>query len=439
MEQPNNTHDIARLNRRFWRALLATAVAAGLFGALMMAVLRAIQGMAYGFHGRGLDVPVEHVVPERRLVALVVGGAVVGLLWFLLRRYTSGATDVDDAVWSGSGDLALPRSLATGTLSEVAVGVGASLGREAAPKLLGAAAGSALSHWMGLDPAQRRLVVACGAGAGMGAVYNVPIGGALLTAELLMGQLALPVVLPALLCSVLATAVSWVYLPHTATYPGLPAFEIHPSLILFAAVSGPLVGLAAVALIRVIGWMSHHQLRGRAVLVGPLLAFTVLGLLASPFPLLLGNGKELTSQAFLGTASASLLMLLALVILKPTVTVLCLGSGASGGLFTPVMSTGAVLGLLLGHLWLHLWPGPTLAAFAVVTAAALTGAAMQAPLAALVLVLELTGTTEPLVVPMVLATVLATGVARRLDGYSVYSARLQAKPPDQEPIDAVHS
>jgi chloride channel protein, CIC family len=439
MEQPNNTDDLARLDVRFWAALLLTAVAAGGFGALMMFVLEQVQHVAYGYHGGTFADAAERASAVRRLLVLMAGGAAVGLAWYMLRRRTSGNSDVDDSVWTGTGDLAFPRSLGTGVISEVAVGVGGSLGREAAPKLLGAASGSLLARWLHLDPGQRRLLVACGAGAGMGAVYNVPLGGALVTAELLLGQLTLPVVIPALVCSSLATAVSWIYLPRTPTYLGVPSFGVHPSQVVFALVVGPLVGLASVVLVRLIGWISHRQLTGRRVLVGPLTAFSLLGLVALQYPLLLGNGKDLIQLAFLGTLGGGLLTLLALALLKPLVTAMCLGSGASGGLFTPVMSTGAVLGLLLGRLWLHVWPGPAVASLAIIVAAAMTGAAMQAPLAALVLVLELTGTAEPILIPMVLATALATGVTRRLDGYSIYSARLPARRPDQEPLDALHA
>jgi CIC family chloride channel protein len=302
-----------------------------------------------------------------------------------------------------------------------------------------------LAGWARMDPSQRRLLVACGAGAGMGAVYNVPLGGALIAAELLIGQLTLSVLLPALLCSVVATVTSWVYLPQTVTYPGLPTMPLRASQVGFAAVAGPLVGLFGVGLVRLVGRVSHHQLRGRAVLVGPLLAFTVLGLLAMRYPLLLGNGKDLTQAAFLTTAPRGLLMLLALALLKPLVTVLCLGSGASGGLFTPVLSTGAALGLLLGHLWEHVWPGGPVAAFAVITAAALVGAATQAPLSGLVIVAELTGSSESLIAPMVLATAFATLAVRQIDGYSIYSARLprrDARPDPHgtlEPVDAVRA
>ena len=439
MEQPNNTSETTPMTRRFWVALVATGVVTGLLGVLMMLVLHTVQHLAFGYHQGPFGSAVERVPQERRLGALVLGGAVVGVAWYTLRRVTAGSSDVDDAVWTGTGELAIRRSLATGVISEIAVGTGGSLGREAAPKLAGAASGSLLARWAGLDTGHRRLIVACGAGAGMGAVYNVPLGGALITAELLIGQLTLPVLLPALVCSVVATVISWVYLPTTVTYPGLPALPLHGSHVGYAVLAGPLIGVIAVALVRLIGWISHHQLRGRLVLVGPLLAFAVLGLCALPFPLLLGNGKDLTHEAFLGLAPTGLLVLVALALLKPLVTILCLGSGASGGLFTPVLTTGAILGLLLGQLWGHVWPGGPVAAFAVITAAALVGAATQAPLTGLVLVLELTGNAESLIVPMVLATTLASLVVRHLDGYSIYSARLQRRDVMTEPVDAIHA
>jgi H+/Cl- antiporter ClcA len=123
-------------------------------------------------------------------------------------------------------------------------------------------------------------------------------------------------------------------------------------------------------------------------------------------------------------SSGGLLTLFALFTLKPLVTAMCLGSGASGGLFTPTLSTGAVLGGFLGMLWSLLWPGVPLGAYAIIGAAATMGAGMQAPLAGLVLVVELTHSGLHLMLPMIAATALATTVARYLDGYSIYSARL---------------
>ncbi len=122
------------------------------------------------------------------------------------------------------------------------------------------------------------------------------------------------------------------------------------------------------------------------------------------------------------------MLLLVLCLLKPLVTTLCLGSGASGGLFTPVMSFGAALGGALGIGWSLIWPGTPSGAYAMIGAAAMIGSAMQAPLSAVALVLELTHSGFEIMVPMMAATVLATAVARHIDGYSIYSARLAAKP-----------
>jgi H+/Cl- antiporter ClcA len=110
------------------------------------------------------------------------------------------------------------------------------------------------------------------------------------------------------------------------------------------------------------------------------------------------------------------------------VTAATLGSGAAGGVFTPFLSTGAVLGGFLGIAWTHIWPGAPIGAFAIVGAAAMIGASMQAPLAGLVLVLELTHGGFALLIPILIATTIATLIVRQVDGYSIYSARLPEHP-----------
>lgn len=430
-EQPNATGDNdAPLTPMFWLLVAATGVATGLLGDLMMIILHSVQHLAFGYSSGGFEAGVEHASGTRRLVVLACGGAFGGVAWYLLRRWTAGEkSDLDDALWTGNGTLSFRRSFASSVFSEVVVGAGASLGREAAPKLMGAASGSLLAQWRHLTPGQRRLLVACGGGAGMAAVYNVPLGGALITAELLYGSLSLPVILPALACSWIATAVSWAYLPISATYTNVPAYPLKTTHIVFALLVGPVIGIVAVGYIRLIGWVSHHQARGRPLLLAPLIAFAVLGLVAFRYPQLLGNGKDLTHHAFLGAGGETFGLLLALFALKPLVTALCLGSGATGGLFTPTMSTGALLGALLGSAWSLAWPGAPVGSYAIIGATAMIGAAMQTPLAALALVLELTHTVDTLIVPMIAATMLATAVARYLDGYSIYSSRLPAQSP----------
>lgn len=414
------------LSVTFWTAVVLAGVATGVLGAFLMFVLFSVQHLVYGHPTTSFEYAVEQAGDLRRVVALLVAGAVGGLAWFALRRFTRGErSDIDDAVWNGSGELSMRRCLGTSLISEVVVGMGASIGREAAPKLMGGAAASALSGWMGLSPAQRRLLVACGAGAGLACVYNVPLGGALFTAELLVGSISLPVVLPALLCSAVATATAWIYLPEHATYVGLPSSRFSLTLMVFSVLVGPVVGLVAVAWVRLVGFASHHRPRGVLALVAPLGAFALVGFMGIGYPQVFGNGKDIAADAFVGAGGVALFG--ALFALKPIATGLCVGSGASGGLFTPTLSIGAALGALLGAAWSMGWGGAPQGAFALVVAAAMIGASMQAPLTALVLVLELTHSGFAIVIPMMAATVSATVVARYVDGYSIYSARLPSE------------
>jgi len=403
-------------------------VSTGLLGAFLMFVLFSVAHLVFGHADTTFEFAVEHTSAGRRVVALVVAGAVGGAAWFVWRRVTTGErADVDDAVWRGTGELSFRRSLGSSLISEVVVGMGASLGRENGPKVMGGAAASALSGWMRLTPAQRRLLVACGAGAGLACVYNVPLGGALFTAELLVGSVSLPIVLPALLCSGIATATAWVYLPRAVTYLQLPDYRFTVSLMVWALVVGPLVGLASVGWVRLVAFVSHHRASGRAALVAPLAAFTVVGIIGIHYPQVFGNGKDLAHDAFIGAGGLGLFAVLS--VLKPFATALSLESGAAGGLFTPTLSTGAVLGALLGLLWSMAWGGSSTGAFAMVGAAAMIGASLQAPLTGLVLVVELTHTGLSILVPMIAATTGATLVGRYVDGYSIYSARLPAEPP----------
>lgn len=437
-EQPNAQGDgEARLTLEFWALLGVTGMGAGLFGALLMLLLREVQHLGFGYDLNSIaylgpisfQSAAEQATPERRMVALIVAGVLGGGAWYLLRRYTPGRkTDVEEEVWFGDGDLSFGRSLGTSLISEVVVGLGASLGRESAPRLMGAACGSVLGRWRRLTPAQRRLLVACGAGAGLAAVYNVPLGGALFIAEVLCGSIAVSVVLPALVCCSVAALTAWIYLPAQATYLHIPSYPLSSNEVLWSLLAGPLIALAAVGYVRLIGWVCSHRIQGGPGAVAPLGAFLALGFIAILFPQLLGNGKGIADSAFLGESALGLL--LALFILKPLVTALCLGSGASGGLFTPTLATGAALGGLLGAAWQLLSPGTPVGAYAMIGGAAMLGAAMQAPLTGILMILELTNSGIQLIVPMIVSTVLATLVARYIDGYSIYSARLSPAGPD---------
>ena len=356
---------------------------------------------------------------------LLAAGVIAGIGGLLIVRVRgSGAGEISEALWLGGGRLSFWRSQARGVLSIVIVGMGASLGREGAPQLTGAAAASVLSEWAKLPAWQRRLLVACGAGAGMAAVYNVPLGGALFAVEVLLGTLSLPVVLPAVAMSAIATVIAWVAVPNQATYV-VPVFDVRASQVAWAVLIGPLAGLLAVAWVRAIAHVNRSRpTQGPGA--RPVVIFAALGAVSIPYPQLLGNGKDTVAHALADQLGVGLLV--ALLVLKPFATAACLGSGAPGGLFTPTLTFGVLFGALLGHAWTALWPGSPIGSYAMIGGGAVLAASMQGPLSAIVLTLELTHTTDGLMVPLLLAVAGATVVARVLGAPSIYSARLNDDP-----------
>ena len=429
---------LAGYTSRFWGLVVVIGVTTGLAGAGFIALLNLVERVAWRRPASQFLAAVTAASPTRDVLTLVAAGAIAGAGGLLVRRLRgSGGGEISEALWLQGGRLALPASLVRGTLSIVTVAMGASLGREAAPQLAGAAFASELCRRSrAITPAQRRLLVAAGAGAGMAAVYNVPLGGALFALEVLLGTLALPLVLPALLTSLLATATAWIVIPTQATY-AVPIYHVAVRQIVWAALIGPLAGLLAVAWVRLIAHANRTRptRRTRRVLA-PIVIFAVLGALAIPYPQLLGNGKELAQVVFVGELSVGLLAVL--LVLKPLVTAACLGSGAPGGLFTPTLVLGVLFGALLGHAWTVLWPGSPIGSYALIGGGAVLAAAMQGPLSATVLMLELTHSTGSLTVPLLLAAGIATVVARLLGAPSIYSARLatphQAPQPPSDPL-----
>jgi CIC family chloride channel protein len=376
----------------FWLLVVGTGIGAGVGGGLLMALLRAVQHLSWSYSaGTFLDA-VEQVGWQQRIVVVVAAGILVGAVRWLWKQPPGGhAGELAEAIWFRCGRLPLAPALGRAVLSIVIVGMGASLGREAAPKQTGAAIANALAERARLSALERRLLVACGTGAGMAAVYNVPFGGALFALEVLLGSLALPLIAPALATSLIATWVSWLFLPNVAEY-SVPGYDVSTPQIVWAIVFGPLAGLAAVAYIRAIAWADSHRPQGWPLFAAPLLVFAALGLLALVFPQLLGNGKDVVQQLLLD--QLALPLLLPLLVLKPLVTSACLGSGAPGGLFTPTLTCGALLGGLCGRLWDFVWPGASAGSHALIGAAALLAAAMQGPVSAIVLVLELTRSAD---------------------------------------------
>ena len=407
---------------RFWLAVALTGAWTGLGAAALTRLLELVQHLAWPAPGDGLLAAAERAGAARHLLVLLGAGLVTGLGQVLLRRLSSAnGIDTTEAIWFHAGRMPALRTLGSALLSVLIVGMGASLGREGAPKQVGAVLANAFSDRGGLSDEQRRLLVACGAGAGMGAAYGVPLGGALFALEVMRGALALRYVLPALFASAIATAVSWTVLPDAPTYL-VPAYATSASVVAWALLAGPIAGLVSVGYVRLVRWADGARPGGWRRLLAPLGALAVLGAVSIWFPEVLGNGRDVSQLAFVGRVAPALL--LALLALKPLAILLCIRSGAPGGLFTPSLTVGAMLGGVLGHAWSWAWPGVPPGLFALLGAGAVLAATTQGPISTVVLVMELTGRDRSFILPLLVAVGTATLVARTIEPRSIYDARL---------------
>ena len=410
------------LGAAFWLLVALTGLGSGLAAGLLMKLLRLVQHLAWSYPGGEpfLDA-VEKSSGLTRVLVLLGTGALVALVLPLIGRIRSGPGDLEAAIWFDDGRLPVLKTSLKAVFSIVIVALGASLGRETAPKQAGTLVGGLLADWGGITASKRRLLAACGAGAGIAAVYDVPFGGALFALEVLLGTLALPLVAPVFLATLTATAAYWLFFPNEPTYR-LGPMPLTAGLVVFAVVAAPLAGVASAGFVKLLAAVARWTPKDWRIWPAALAVFGLLGLLAIPYPQLLGNGKNVVELAALGRIA--LPTLVALAVLKPVMTAACLGTGAPGGLFTPTITFGALLGGAMGHVWLLAWPDAAPGSYAMIGATAVLAATTKGPVSAVVMMLELTHGLDGLLVPMLLAAGLATAVAHRIDPRSTYTCRL---------------
>lgn len=359
----------------------------------------------------------------QRFLTPALGGALAGSVLLLSRHVTKHAPHGDymEAVVLGRGELHVGGSLLSALASACSVVSGGAIGREGPMVQLAALTGSLTAGWRKLPVPRRRLLVACGAAAGLTTAYGTPIAGALFIAEIVLQSLATETLVPLLLASAVARINTSLLFGTEPLYhmPEIPspqgfAFLLSGGLALLAGVGAPLfLGLLRYTK-RV--FQSWNTLLPLKLAVGG----SLVGLLSIQTPQVWGNGFSVVNSVLQGDWTWQALVLV--LVFKVIAVVATTGSGAVGGIFTPTLFVGAVSGALFSLVMDRVLPGVLPVPLGVaVGMGAFLSATTHAPLTAVLMIFEMTGNYR-VVAPLMLAGVFAAAISRRLRPESVYAS-----------------
>jgi CIC family chloride channel protein len=409
--------------------MLLWAVAVGVLGAFTTVAFReciaTIQLLLSGHSGSFVDMANAFSWPLRILIPTCGGIVAGGLLVWARRIGIAGNADYMEAVSIGDGVIPLRQTLLRSASSLVTIGSGGSIGREGSMVQLAALCASVLGRVAHFPASRLRLLVACGAAAGIAAAYNAPIAGAFFVSEIVLGAIVMKNFGPVVVASVVAN-ITMRGLPHYSPVFAMPAFpEIAGLEIPLFVLLGLLAGVLAPLFLRLLQF-SRQQFQKTALPL-PLrlgLGALLMGLISVQSPEVWGNGYSVVNSLLHTDWLWS--SVLGILLFKVAATALIVGSGAVGGIFTPTLFVGAALGILFGQAAHLLWPVATSApfAYAMVGMGAFLAAATSAPLMAMLMIFEMTLSHQTLL-PLMLSCVVAYFTAVSIGGVSMYDITLR--------------
>lgn len=324
----------------------------------------------------------------------VIGGLVVGQLLRLHKRgQTSGVANVIEAAALRDSRIGLKDGTISAAATIVSLGTGASMGREGPAVHFGATLASFITRTLKLNPAAARILLGCGVASAVAASFNAPIAGVFFALEVIIGHYALQTFAPIVIAAIAGTVVSRIHLGNFPAFETtdyfITSFWEFPAFFILGIVSA----MAAVVFMAGLRWADRMRDKWQAVPVWlqPAVAGIGIGSLALLYPEILSIGYEATSHALNGSYSLSLL--LALIVAKIVATVVSYAGRFGGGVFSPSLFIGAMVGGAFGILAGSVFPdlASTPGLYAVVGMGAVASAVLGAPISTILIVFEITG------------------------------------------------
>ena len=395
-------------------AVAIVGIAIGAAAGLLTLMLYQVERFALGYIENAHESGPFNVPALRRLISVTVGASIAAVIWWLLRTRTTTVPSVKKAV--GGALMPVWQTIVHVLLQIFIVGTGMSIGREVAPRELGAMFGQRFARWVRLGAKDTRMLVAITAAAGLAGVYNAPLAGTFFAVEILLADVTLETVSLAFACSALASWVaSLVKGTHTFYLIGKANGLFTPDYMVFALIAGLMLGVAGALFRRGSQWAEKNKPSGAGILWMMPLAGLLTGVVAIAVPQVMGNGRATAQLSFSSKADLAVIPVLLLsFVAKAIVTLMTIRSGASGGVLQPGIALGASGGAILGILWMQVFHTNSIGMYALLGACALLAASQQAPLMAICLVMELADAPINLFVPIGLAVAVSAFTASRL-------------------------
>ncbi len=419
-------------NVQFILSFLAVAVGlmAGLAAIGFRYAIDFVQRLGFGFGGEQVATQAAALPEWRLLLVPLLGGLAVGIFVHFLMpgRRPQGVAEVIEANALRGGRMSLTTGLKAAAVSAVSIGCGASVGREGPMVHLGASLGAWVSKRLHLGRVPSRTLLGCGVAAAVAASFNAPIAGTIFALEVVVGHYALTAFAPIVIASVIGTLVSRMH------YGDFPAFFLPdaPSIASFwefpaFALLGCIAAVVAIMFMRTV--LLTEDLMNKTTVPGwarPALGGLAIGVIALAFPQVLGVGYEATDAAI--SELYPLWLLFALIVLKTGATAISLGSGFGGGVFSPSLFIGAMLGGAFGIIATEAFPHLSSGhgAYTIIGMGAVAGAVLGAPISTILMVMEMTD-DYAITIAVMIATSIACIITHQYQRHSFFTWQLERR------------
>ena len=409
---------------------LVVGMAAGAAAIGFRYTIAFVQKLSLGFGGEQVATLAAGLPWWQLLLAPAAGGLLIGVfVYFVMpERRPHGVADVIEANALQGGRMSLTTGLKAAVVSAASIGVGASVGREGPVVHLGASLGAWAAKRLHLGRTLARTLLGCGVAAAVAASFNAPIAGTFFALEVVIGHYALSAFAPIVIASVTGTIVSRM---HYGDFPAfilpevwsITSFWEFPAFALLGGISA----VAAIVFMRAV--MFTEDAMNRTPVppwARPALGGLIVGVIAISFPQVLGVGYEATDAALGGLYP--LWLLIALFFLKMAATAISLGCGFGGGVFSPSLFLGAMLGGAYGVIATSAFPelSSGYGTYTIIGMGAVAGAVLGAPISTILMVFELTN-DYAITIAVMIATAIASVITQQTHGHSFFTGQLQRR------------